>query len=524
MPEKMSPSNSATRVFLGCFVALVLLSGLGLFWFRLSNSWGYIPVLVGLLPVGVSVVYLHCSGKLKNPDYAVRAFAFILLAFCLTFVFAIPPMSSPDEGHHFLSSYWLSDIVMGDASINDGSNFPVRSDVVDMYEGSSMAIGASQYDRVTDSFRLLADSPSKEQVTLFGFNFGSENIVAKIPSVLGIVIARIMNLGAYPLFYIGRLCSAFFFVACAVIAVSITPVGKAVFMGVSLLPMTLQLAGSYSYDCGIISFSLLLSAVLLHAILSEERMGAAEMASLVILAAIVTPFKVVYAPILLLLFLIPRRRFGSKKAAFLFRFAVVFAAICSLVLIRFASLASLVGTGADDLLDHRGAEVGTFYSLEDLLSDPMRTAAIFVRTLFDMGDFYVESMIGSLPGWLQENLRAPNLLIYAYLVCLLFSVQKTPADNMEIPKRLKLCIVVALFLTYLGVSLSMFIGWTFVTEVVIQGVQGRYFLPVLPLGLLVFRSEDIEIKKSPIDICLTAISLLNVIYIMRFASIALSLP
>ena len=144
MPEKMSPSNSATRVFLSCFVALVLLSGLGLFWFRLSNSWGYIPVLVGLLPVGVSVVYLHCSGKLKNPDYAVRAFAFILLAFCLTFVFAIPPMSSPDEGHHFLSSYWLSDIVMGDASINDGSNFPVRSDVVDMYEGSSMAIGASQ--------------------------------------------------------------------------------------------------------------------------------------------------------------------------------------------------------------------------------------------------------------------------------------------------------------------------------------------------------------------------------------------
>lgn len=524
MQENARHSASVSRVFYSCFLAFVLLSGLGVFWFRLSNSWGYIPVLVGLLPIGVGVVFLHCSDKLKKADYAVKAFAAILLAFCLIFVFAIPPMSSPDEGHHFLSAYWLSDVVMGDASFNDGSNFPVRSDVIEMYESSSMAIGASQYGRVVDSFRFLADSPSVENVALFDFNFGSENIVAKIPSVLGVVFARILNLGAYPLFYMGRLFSALFFVVCAVVSVSITPVGKAVFMGVSLLPMTLQLAGSYSYDCGIIAFCLLLSAVLLHAILSEERMGTREAAALVVLAAIVAPFKVVYAPILLLLILIPQRRFRSKKTAFLFRFAVVSAAVCALVLIRFASLASLVGAGPDDFLDHRGAEVGTFYSLGDLLSNPIRTAAIFVRTLFEMGDFYVESMVGSLPGWLQGNLRAPDLLIYAYLACLLFSVQKTPDDNVEIPKRLKLCIVVALLLTYLGVSISMFIGWTFDTEVVIQGVQGRYFLPVLPLGLLAFRSVDIEINKSPIDVCITVTSLLNVIYIMRLASIALSLP
>ena len=47
-----------------------------------------------------------------------------------------------------------------------------------------------------------------------------------------------------------------------------------------------------------------------------------------------------------------------------------------------------------------------------------------------------------------------------------------------------------------GVVLSMWLGWTFVTETVIQGVQGRYFLPLMPLVAGVIRSRYLKYDKS----------------------------
>ncbi len=511
----------ATAWSLGVFCLLVIL---GVFWLRASGSWNYISVLVATIPVAVIAVFAHFYGLLENETLIFRAYALILSYFCLVFVFIIPPMSSPDEGHHFFSSYWISDVVTGDATLQDGGSFPVREDVVEMYNGSSMAIGSSGYRRVFDSFGLFADSDEVVQVNQFDFSFGSENVAAKIPSVVGILIARGLNLGAYPLFYLGRLLAALFFVCCVLLAVHITPTAKAAFMGISLLPMSLQLAGSYSYDCGIIALCFLLSAVLLRSIFSNEEIGLRQAVTLFALVFLVAPLKIVYLSVLLLLLFIPQRRFCSRKYAFIFKLVVVISAIASIASVRLASISSLVGSGAVDSLDYRGTETGIFYSLNDLLSDPLGTAALFVRTFDVMGDFYIESMVGALPGWLQANLRAPNLLIYAYLGCLLLCVQKTQFDNQSISLGVRVAMIAACFLTFLGVSLSMAVGWTFNTEGVIQGVQGRYFLPMAPMALLALRSRDIEVQKSPYDICLVTLTFLNVIYLLRFTSIAFSLP
>ena len=44
--------------------------------------------------------------------------------------------------------------------------------------------------------------------------------------------------------------------------------------------------------------------------------------------------------------------------------------------------------------------------------------------------------------------------------------------------------------------MSMYIGWTFTTESVIQGVQGRYLLPVLPMLLLTLRGPSIKVDSE----------------------------
>lgn len=52
-------------------------------------------------------------------------------------------------------------------------------------------------------------------------------------------------------------------------AVRITPIGKNVMMTAGLLPMTLHLASSYSYDAGIIGLAFLLTGMCLRAVYGE---------------------------------------------------------------------------------------------------------------------------------------------------------------------------------------------------------------------------------------------------------------
>lgn len=52
-------------------------------------------------------------------------------------------------------------------------------------------------------------------------------------------------------------------------------------------------------------------------------------------------------------------------------------------------------------------------------------------------------------------------------------------------------------MVYLGSLTAMFIASTYSYESVIQGVQGRYFLPILPLLLLILRFRAIRLGADP---------------------------
>lgn len=48
----------------------------------------------------------------------------------------------------------------------------------------------------------------------------------------------------------------------------------------------------------------------------------------------------------------------------------------------------------------------------------------------------------------------------------------------------------------LAVCLSMLIAWTRESALTIEGVQGRYFLPYLPMLLVILRNKCIVIKEK----------------------------
>ncbi len=219
-----------------------------------------------------------------------------------------------------------------------------------------------------------------------------KNVIAKFGSVAGVVLARVLNLGPLALFLLRSFwVDRVFFLACAVGAYRITPVFKNAIVVTSLLPMTLHLAASYSYDSGIIGLSMLLIAFVLRAMYGKDRMCRRDLIPIVVLAAAVAPCKIVYSVSVLLVLFIPADRFSSHRAALFYKAGVFAAAALSIVILRLLSVTELCLLGIDGADARRRGRA--FYSIGLLLSQPAMALKLFLRTLDTYGSYYLFTML-----------------------------------------------------------------------------------------------------------------------------------
>ena len=400
----------------------------------------------------------------------------------------------------------------------------VREDDSVLLDGmlQSWALGYDKYRSVIDQFAFFANDASRVAVEpVSSFDWTANPPYIKLPSALGIVLATLLNLGSFPLFYLGRFFNLLMFAALAYFAVRITPVGKNAMMVAGLLPMTLHLASSYSYDAGIMGLAFLLTGMCLRAVYGEGLMSRREKAGIVVVAVLLAPCKVVYTVIVLLVILIPRKRFSSAAASARFKVVAIGFALLSLLVFRAAGLLQMAGVASSSTAEgSRGDEYGTFYSLSGLVSDPLNTVLLFLRTFDVQGSFYLDTLVGGSLAWFQVDLKAPLYITVALLFIVVLSAQRSEGDNVVIPGAHRvLCGGLALA-GGLGVILSMLIGWTFTSESVVQGVQGRYFLPLLPMAALAMRSKHMSID-IPLGMGFVYIMIaVNAMYLVRTFSVA----
>ena len=111
---------------------------------------------------------------------------------------------------------------------------------------------------------------------------------------------------------------------------------------------------------------------------------------------------------------------------------------------------------------------------------------MLIYTINANGSKYILSMFGGEVG-LNEHVILHTFVPYVFIVISLMA----GILNEEIKNKFskfQTIIIVLIALAIIGlVFTSLYIQWTETTEVVIKGVQGRYFLPILPLILLLLR-------------------------------------
>lgn len=502
-------------VLLCCIVLALALHAL--YCYSFSDS-GLAFVLACVTTLFVACFYLFvCVRESRRPLKIETVFLIGLIGCGVFYTLVFSPGSAPDEPFHYRASYELADNLMflGPA---DGS-LPMREDDIAFHEYmlNSMLLTYGHYQELIEQFGLFVQQSSYGSIDPgSGLGWGANPPYIKLPSALGIVIGSVFQLGSVPTFYLGRFFNFLLFALLAFFAVRITPIGKNVFVLVGLLPMTLHITSSYSYDAGILGLAFLLTALCLREIYGEGILSRRRKIEIITVAVLLAPCKVVYTVIVLLVFLIPRDRFVSARSALCFKLLALGCSLVAIVLLRASTLLDMAGVSSDSTaLNTIGTQEGSLYRLSDLLFDPVNTGLIFVRTLDALGSHYLNSLVGGSLGWFQAEIAAPLYLTFALLFMLILSAQRSSDDTVVIPGSQRALFGGLAVVGVLGTMLSMLLAWTFTGENTIQGVQGRYFLPLLPLGLLALRSKQVKID-APLGMWLLyGMIALNMAYLSR---------
>ena len=206
----------------------------------------------------------------------------------------------------------------------------------------------------------------------------------------------------------------------------------------------------------------------------------------------------------------------------MFRLSVLLAGLAFIFFMRSAFLTNLADAPSSSELDHRGTETGVFYTVNDALLNPVGTLVMFIRTIDQLGDYYIQTFVGGSLGWLQPNLRIPLFYVFAYLVIIYLGFMPNSDDSYQLLNGHRAAMAGIALICWVGAMTSMYLGWTFNNEPVILGIQGRYFLPICPLLFLSLRSSKIAYRGRVETYVLIGIMALNYLTLIRTFSIALS--
>lgn len=502
---------------------IVLLSSVFFYKFN-SIAVGYSSRMILFLGILSAVLlFLFCLlykyfSKKESSKALPRFYLVILLLMGTMYSAVFLPGTAPDEPYHYESSFYYSNLITGHT--NEDSLLVMReTDIKFENDALTTVMDKESYQSVRQA---LTDNSSNDFETTSIDGQTKSLPQTRVFSAIGISLGQLFGLNGAMTFYLGRLFNFLCFALLAFAAYKITPVGKMLFAAITLLPMTLHITSSYSYDATIIGLSLLLIALCLKGIYSEQKCSQKLLIVIPVVTFFLAPCKVLYALSALLVFLIPNSNFSSKKFAHIYKFGLMGLALFAVCIFKLPDLLNMAGvspTNTDptsDGLEHRGEESGHYHALSTLISSPLSAIFIFVNTINQKFDFYLNTFLGGFLGWFQPEIKTPWFFILLFLGILFYTARKSDIDSIIPSKKTKVVFAVLSFLMYTAVVMSMLLGWTFDTELAAEGVQGRYFLPFAPLLFLLFRTKNTQRSEdsSPIVLLsLFALNTMNLIYI-----------
>ena len=440
---------------------------------RASN----LGILTATLCIVAAMAYVAVISFLVSKDLldTGRFYIITVIPMSLLYLLLFRPWNVPDCGAHFLASYRASNLIMG---INGRLQWFVRGCDGVYYNGNSwwteatpnlQSIVSSLYglkNPVGDT-ALVDVVPHETKMEYY-------SIINYLPQAIGLAAGRLMGLNAPCTVLLARLCILAVYILATWRAVVNTPVGKSIFAALALLPTSLMMSSSFSYDSMIIIASLSFTALIL-----KLRAGffKGSLIELCVWSFVLGSVKGGSALILLPLALLLVR----KDRKFVVSAVLVIAAGVLSVLLFDRILPS-------DELFQFGEEDSGYMATALAISEPVRYLRMTVLTYQLYIDKYVTESLGQYLSYL-ENTMPLVFAAGAMVSAMLFAVHEK--DRLELSGRDK-SVFAGIILISVIATPAMLLSYTPAGTGVIYGIQGRYFFPVMPLLLLIMTKSDLH--------------------------------
>jgi uncharacterized membrane protein len=449
------------------------------------------PELPRELPPELSSEKLRLRFSLKqlftSPE---QAFLTLALVFGILFLVVVPPFQVADEPAHLFRAYQVSDgrlIAERKDNVPGGwlptSLVKTRSVWDDRIPfRSKEKVKGDQFPR---SFNIPLD---REQRSYVDFMSSAYSPVPYLPQVIGISIGKLFNLSPIWLLYLGRLTNLLVTICITVLAIKTIPGYKWVFFLLALTPMAVNQRSSLSADALVNSVAFLIIATIVHYAcnLEKPQIPPRDIGLIAVSAVVLALSKQVYFLLPFLCFMIPQSKFGTPQRYWRSCLLIVSLSVISWVAWSL-TMKNLVGVPVNPQIDASVERQTQF-----LLANPLELISIAWNSLQAV-EPVLREFIGVL-GWLDT--RLPTIITISYQhILVLVALVSSQADFVISAARKRLIFLVFMGTVFL-VYLSQYIIWAPVGATVVDGVQGRYLIPVAPLFFLLLDNQRFSLKLS----------------------------
>jgi uncharacterized membrane protein len=405
-----------------------------------------------------------------------RVFVAMSLAFGLAMTIISPPFQVPDEHHHFMRAYQITEGHLMSAFRDDKGGEEMPQSIQIVYEQFNM----QRRERRPISFGEILRAariplaPDRRMYVEFT-NTSAYSPFPYLPQVAAIAIGRPLGLTVVELIYLARLANLLLWTAAGYLALSLAPgIGRPLFL-LMLMPMSIYLAGSMSADIVCSSLAILFSVMVWRQIAEPEgdkqiSVGRAWLFALMACGIGLTKF--VYVPLTALPLLIPSAAFGGWRRKRGVTAGVIAAGVAASV------LWSLHTPGLDMVANGVGRDLYPRLQLEFLHQHPSSWLTVPMQTVKNRWRELIISFVGNF-GWLDTPM-APIACV-GYCLALFWACRPTVRDAILGPIWKWIIIISAILACCLfTLGLTAYLYWNSLGAPEVVGLQGRYLIPLTP--------------------------------------------
>ena len=457
--------NKKRVAFFTCFIifgfglAYVVTYFVGLLVLRTAFNVRLFYVVLALMGIALCLI-VNWKRAAQKPEKVFLIFALILGLFCI----GVTPDRvgvSWDDQIHYGRTLELSNFLNGikfEADINNIGYAP-------FYQ-------VTGYDRESD-YAYIENIEAMYATRGYQFSeFSDYGIwsLAYIPSAIGIILARGLGLSYIGVFNMGRLFNLLMYIGLVYFAIKRIKYGKVLVAAIGMIPTTIFMAATYSYDPWITGFTILGFSYFFAELQDDAPLKNKNAVIMIGAITIGCLPKAIYFPLLVPLLFMPRKKFTSRRQRKCYYLSILGLAVFLVATFLLPIIISGAGTG-----DARGgAEVNSTEQIKFILENPFK----FVKILYNFGLDYIafNTSAKMLQGFAYAGSGHFYSVISMMLIVLAFLDRGEQEKNYCTVKSMTLLAnTVAMVLA----STALYISFTAVASDTIAGMQGRYLIPTI---------------------------------------------